>query len=350
MIGDLADNRKNVGRFVTRRARTSPTASAERRQRHRRRPAAAPDLPARAQADDGRARRHRRRLRSPRSPTSTPRPASSRASSPTSPASPSRRRKNLHSLADTAEHGAARDRGRPPTVAELTKSDRRSSPELANNLDDRPDATSTTATARVEKDPRSPGGQGYTGFEAVLQYMFDQTMAINIYDENGHILKINLFVVGVQRLPERRVAQAKKLKQDPGFLSRCLAGLGPNQPGITHARPDRTRAASTTHPDAPSPPRQARRSASPRRDKPTVPRAQNVPSQPDRQARRLDEAPARRRRRAAAAAQHAACRTCRASRAAAPAASRRSRSSRSPTPPALGATDPTALLDYLLGP
>ena len=45
----------------------------------------------------------------------------------------------------------------------------------------------------VEKDPRSPGGQGYTGFEAVLQWVFDQTKAINIYDKNGYILKVNLF-------------------------------------------------------------------------------------------------------------------------------------------------------------
>ena len=111
-------------------------------------------------------------------------------------------------------------------------------PELANNLeivlrdlDDRKRA--------VEKDKRSPGGQGYTGFEAFLSYVFDQMMAINIFDENGYILKVNL---SASECSEYQNADSikRKEKESPGFISRCLAGLGPNQPGVTTADPTDT--------------------------------------------------------------------------------------------------------------
>ena len=48
--------------------------------------------------------------------------------------------------------------------------------------------------ASGEKDPRSPGGQGYTGLEALLQYVYDQTTSTSIFDQNNHILKIGAFV------------------------------------------------------------------------------------------------------------------------------------------------------------
>ena len=91
----------------------------------------------------------------------------------------------------------------------------------------------------MEKDPRSPGGKGYTGFEALLQYVYDQAMAINAFDANGYMLKVNLFASecsdyqNVQSLKE-------KLKTDPGFYSRCAAILGPHQPGITQPDPSYT--------------------------------------------------------------------------------------------------------------
>ena len=94
---------------------------------------------------------------------------------------------------------SARRRDRPPggegrgqpTVAELDAF-AQGTPELGKNLaivlehlDDRNHA--------VEKDPRSPGGKGYTGLEALLEYVFDQAQSINIFDRNGHILKVAAF-------------------------------------------------------------------------------------------------------------------------------------------------------------
>jgi hypothetical protein len=145
--------------------------------------------------------------------------------------------KNLDSLAEASKPGRRAVKAAQPSVAELDKGTQKL-PELANNanfvlkdLDDRSRAT--------EKDPRSPGGQGYTGFEALLQYAFDQAMAINIYDANGFILKINAFVSKCSdyQNPE---SLKKKLKEDPSFLKDCFADLGPNQPGITTPDPTYT--------------------------------------------------------------------------------------------------------------
>ena len=102
---------------------------------------------------------------------------------------------------------------------------------MLDDLDDRKRA--------VEKDPRSPGGQGYTGFEAILQYVFDQTMAINAYDSNGYMLKVNLFLSECSDY-QSLASLKEKLKEDAGFYSRCAAILGPHQPGITQKDPSYT--------------------------------------------------------------------------------------------------------------
>ena len=64
-------------------------------------------------------------------------------------------------------------------------------------------------------------------------------MAINIFDENGYILKVNL---SASECSEYQNADSikRKEKESPGFISRCLAGLGPNQPGVTTADPTDT--------------------------------------------------------------------------------------------------------------
>ena len=79
-----------------------------------------------------------------------------------------------------------------PTVQHL-KTFAQPTPELAQNLaivlhdlDDRSRA--------VEADSRSPGGKGYTGLEALLQYVFNQTLAINTFGPFGHLLAVDSFV------------------------------------------------------------------------------------------------------------------------------------------------------------
>jgi hypothetical protein len=136
----------------------------------------------------------------------------------------------------------------------------------------------------VEKDPRSPGGKGYTGFEALLQYLYDQSMAINAFDANGYMLKVNLFVSecsdyqNVQSLKE-------KLKKDPGFYGRCAAILGPNQPGITQRDPSHT-GAQGTQPKAP-----AVKRSSPARRPQEPPKAPAAPQAPRPAAPKLPEVP-----------------------------------------------------------
>ena len=116
------------------------------------------------------------------------------------------------------------------TVEQLETLGRRS-PEPANNLrfilkdlDDRGRA--------VEKDPDSPGGEGYTGLEAILQYPFDQSLAINIFDTRGYILKLSALINECTAYTD-----AADAKADPERYKRCTSALGPNQPGVTTPDP-----------------------------------------------------------------------------------------------------------------
>jgi virulence factor Mce-like protein len=84
----------------------------------------------------------------------------------------------------------------------------------------------------VEPDPDSPTGRGYTGLEAPLQYMFDQTMALNTFDQRGYSLKINLTVdqCGAYTTLEG-------VKENPEKYEACNQNLGPNQPAINQPDP-----------------------------------------------------------------------------------------------------------------
>jgi ABC-type transporter Mla subunit MlaD len=102
----------------------------------------------------------------------------------------------------------------------------------------------------VEKDPRAPGGQGFTGYEAILQYIFRQSQAINVFDDNSYLLKVSAFLdpncanytdAAGARNPERQY---------------CRAILGPSQPGID--QPDPT--------SRPGPPDRAKKRAGRRDD------------------------------------------------------------------------------------
>jgi phospholipid/cholesterol/gamma-HCH transport system substrate-binding protein len=272
VVGDLAHNRKDVGRFV-KETEDVATTSAQRR-------------------EDIAAGLHRlptflKELR----PTMAELGATADASTPylrdlnasagqltrflddLGPFAESSR-VNVRTLAKTADHARPAIEAAKPTVSLLDKATV-NVPELAKNvnfvlthLDDRKNA--------VEKDKRSPGGQGYTGFEAVLQYIFDQMMAINIYDENGHILKVNL---SASECSDYQNADSLKRKEreSPGFISRCLAALGPNQPGVTTADPSDT---GVDDAGAPSPPSAKAKSKSKKKDKKDA-KSKNAPGQPD---------------------------------------------------------------------
>jgi phospholipid/cholesterol/gamma-HCH transport system substrate-binding protein len=275
VIGDLAGNRRNVGRFV-KEAEDVATTSAERRR----------DIAAGLQ----RLPTFLRELK----PTMAELGATADASTPylrdlNASAGQLERflndlgpfaeasKGNVRTLADTADHARPAIRSATPTVAELTKTTEKA-PELANNLeivlrdlDDRKRA--------VEKDKRSPGGQGYTGFEAFLQYVFDQMMAINIFDENGHILKVNL---AASECSEYQNADSlrRKEKESPGFISRCLAALGPNQPGVTTPDPTDTGVDDPGH-EPPSSKHTKKKSKTQSKQDKDKQKSKNAPGQPD---------------------------------------------------------------------
>ena len=134
----------------------------------------------------------------------------------------------FEALGEASKLGTEAARAATPTVDELDRY-ARGTPELGKNLaivfehlDDRDNA--------AELDPRSPGGKGYTGLEALLQYVFDQTLAINIYDSETHILNVFPF--------EGECAAYADIERAKEVAKNCSAALGPNRVGINF--PDKT--------------------------------------------------------------------------------------------------------------
>jgi ABC-type transporter Mla subunit MlaD len=123
-------------------------------------------------------------------------------------------------------------------------------PELSKNLaailhdlDDRGRA--------VEKDATSPGGQGFTGLEALLRYVYTQQQSTNIFDQNSYILKVSLF--GGECGPYRNgdtIRNPGPISAEPGaptgtqLAHDCNAWLGPTQPGINAPDPTTFRGAA----------------------------------------------------------------------------------------------------------
>jgi len=145
----------------------------------------------------------------------------------------------FRSLAKASRTGRPAVGALRPQVAQLTKAVE-PLPEASNNLAITLEHLDDPRFA-VEKDPRSPrGGSGYTGLEAILRYVFFQGQATNIFDGDGHILKINAFVDAACAF----YWDAERAKTDPQS-ERCKAVLGPNRPGINQPDPTDTGTTAT---------------------------------------------------------------------------------------------------------
>jgi virulence factor Mce-like protein len=233
VVGDLAANRKDVGRFVT-EAKDTAQASAERRADiaagFRELPGfleqLQPTMKAVGQvADDQGSALHNLDSSSKQLTTFFDQLG------PFADAS----RPAFRSLGSASKTGDRAVRAAPPVISQLGAF-ASGTPELGKNLsivlqhlDDRKHA--------VEKDPRSPGGQGYTGLEALLQYAYDQTTSTSIFDQNNHILKIGAFVG-----PCADYASEESLEKNPDLERQCGSRLGPVQPGLNY--PDATKRAA----------------------------------------------------------------------------------------------------------
>jgi virulence factor Mce-like protein len=72
-------------------------------------------------------------------------------------------------------------------------------------------------------------GQGFTGMEAFWNYVYNQTLAVNAFDDISHQLRI----VAVQSSE----CAPYNPNPDQGAIDQCRAWLGPFQPGVTHPDP-----------------------------------------------------------------------------------------------------------------
>jgi virulence factor Mce-like protein len=90
----------------------------------------------------------------------------------------------------------------------------------------------------AEPDPRSPGGQGYTGLEALLNYFFYQTTSVNAFDSNEHMLQVAPFVSDCAAYEDAQAVRDALAGKNS--LKHCIAALGPTQPGITTPDPTAT--------------------------------------------------------------------------------------------------------------
>lgn len=126
----------------------------------------------------------------------------------------------VRALGRTAVVGTPAVQDARATVRRLRRVATRAKEPLTNlrfvldHLDDRANA--------VEKNPLSPGGAGFTGFESVMQYFFTQSQAINLFDDRGYVLKLNLLVNECSNYTNGSTALA-----NPGRTKRCSGALGP---------------------------------------------------------------------------------------------------------------------------
>ncbi len=141
----------------------------------------------------------------------------------------------IRSLGQASVTGKAAVTAATPTVKDLNAF-AKPTPELAGNLaivlhdlDD--------PSRAVERDPRSPGGNGFTGLQALLGYAFNQALAINTYGPEGHVLAVDAFVNPMCTPYATPATVALAIKQYGSAYRQCYSWLGPNQPGVNEIDP-----------------------------------------------------------------------------------------------------------------
>ena len=150
-------------------------------------------------------------------------------------------RGSISALGDTAAAGSdAIDESREE-IKELRRL-AKLAPELGRPLrqflqaiDDRRRSTENDPAAATLAPPAPDktaykAGQGFTGMEALWNYFHFQTLAINPFDELGHLLRI-VTVAGGPCAPYSAAPTPQEIKE-------CNSWTGPNQPGVT--TPDTT--------------------------------------------------------------------------------------------------------------
>jgi ABC-type transporter Mla subunit MlaD len=228
VVGKLADNRENVGRFVD-EAEDTATASAERatdlEENWRTLPRFLEELtPTMASLEE--VAREQRPVLVDLSASAGQLTRFLDLGAEFSDAS----RPALRALADAAPIGREAVRELRPRVRELGAY-ARPTPNLANNLAITLEDWDDPARA-VERHPQSPGGRGFSGTQALLQYLFTQTIQTNAFDQMGHLSRVSLIQSKCAPLVSGEDYKAREAE-----LKDCRAWLGPNQPGVTTPDP-----------------------------------------------------------------------------------------------------------------
>lgn len=161
----------------------------------------------------------------------------------------------IRALGETSETGvtAVRDaRGTVRTLRRLAAGAKEPVKNLRfilEHVDDRGNA--------VERNPLSPGGAGFTGLEGIMQYFFTQSQAINLFDDNGYVLKLNAIISECSGYTNGSTAL-----KNPERTKKCSAALGPGgkfepTPGRSSTRAARNDEPKAKNADAASPNRDA---------------------------------------------------------------------------------------------
>jgi virulence factor Mce-like protein len=234
VIGDLAANRKDVGRWVVEAGETAE-ASAERRDDialgFRRLPGFLRELRPTMAALGRVAEEQTPALRNLNASADRLETLFERLG-PFADAT----RPALRSLGRASKTGDAAVKSATDTV-QLLDGFAKGTPELGQNLRTVLEHIDDPANA-IEHDPRAaqatgrPMPTGYSGTEALLAYIYDQTLSINTFDSNQHILKVAPFETHCADY-----ADVKAIKDDPHLEEECGARLGPNNTGLNFPDP-----------------------------------------------------------------------------------------------------------------
>src|ERR1019366_6792009 len=141
----------------------------------------------------------------------------------------------LKSLGQASVTGKTAVQAAAPTVAALNMF-AMPTPELAQNLAIVLRDLDTQKRA-VERDPRSPGGKAFSGLQALLGYVFNQTLAINAFGPLGHFLAVDAFFSKACSPYATPATVAMALQAYGSQYRQCYSWLGPNQPGVNETDP-----------------------------------------------------------------------------------------------------------------
>lgn len=147
---------------------------------------------------------------------------------------------SLTTLGDAAVVGDRALRKGRDEINQLNRSTKRTfsvADNLSKFLRDIDDPSRAVAEdTRARQDTKRNSG-GYTGMEALLNYVYYQAGAINQFDSISHLLHFSIFEVGEGPCSAYNAgptvpAAGGGETTDFDEIDRCVAWLGPNQPGI----------------------------------------------------------------------------------------------------------------------